>query len=265
MRPSLGMLPYVLTTIAVAFFPLALAGYGGHLAAIALPDSRGRRKALMIVWGLAIVGVLLFTVIQVMAYRSDKGHEVADHTRDDGENTFRQSVLGQLQAIRREPDPGKKKSDAASLESSVRAGMPKRVGADARLAVVNEANDLAEKIDNIGNDYSTQIEAEGRKQQRLAPDDAEHEKSSSDARVDQIRDYERKRYATLYRDRALAVRAKMLEEIPDIPPYSGTTTEAHWIYENPFIGQGFREVAKNLRELALAYQVKIEAPAPKRP
>ena len=257
-----GMWSYILTTIAVALFPLALAGYGGHLAAIALPDSPGRRKALIIVWGLAIAGVLLFASTQVTAYRSDKRHEEADKARDAAEGAFRHSVLERLQGIVSEPDADKKKAAVASLESSVRAGMPKRARVDARLALVNEANDLADKIDNIGNDYSAQIEAEREKQGQLAPDIAVHEKPFSNARQDQIREYERNRYATLYRDRAIAVRAKMLEEIPDIPPYPSTTTEAHWFYETPFTGLGFKEVAKNLRDLASAYKAKIEAPAP---
>jgi hypothetical protein len=258
-----GMWSYILTTTAVALFPLVLAGYGGHLAAIALPDSPGRRKALMIVWGLAIAGVLLFAATQVTAYRSDKRHEEADKTRDEKEGTFRQSVLRQLQAIGSEPDAAKKKADAASLESSIRAGTPKRTQSAARLAVLNEANDLAEKIDNIGDDYMAQIQAEMHKQSQLAPDIAEHEKPFSDIRENQIRDYEGNRYATLYREKAIAVRAKMLEEIPDIPPYSMPTSEVHWVYESPSNGLGFKEIAQNLRELALAYKRKIEAPAPR--
>lgn len=134
---------------------------------------------------------------------------------------------------------------------------PPKPKPDPRLAVLKEANDLAEKIDNIGDDYNMQLEREIDKQSHLPPEIAPHEKPFSDMRMDQIRNYERKRYADDYEKRAIAVRLQMLEEIPDIPPDSLNTAEAHWTYENPFNGLGFKEVAKNLRDLAAAYKAKI--------
>jgi len=106
------MWPYILTTIAVALFPLALAGYGGHLATLALSDTKAKRKALFIVWGMAFGGVLLFAVSQVVAYRSDT-------TRDTMEQGFRDRVLDGLTQIIQEPDRAKQKQFATQLKNQI--------------------------------------------------------------------------------------------------------------------------------------------------
>jgi uncharacterized membrane protein len=64
---------YVISFLAVAAVPLAVAGYGGHLAAKVL-EGNERRRALAIVWVLAALGVLLSGVQQMMAYRADRMH-----------------------------------------------------------------------------------------------------------------------------------------------------------------------------------------------
>lgn len=64
---------YIISFFSVAAFPLAMAGYGGHLAAKVL-ERPERRKALSIVWVLAVLGVLLSGVQQVLVYRSDRAH-----------------------------------------------------------------------------------------------------------------------------------------------------------------------------------------------
>jgi hypothetical protein len=69
------MLTYIVNLLAVAVFPLVLAGYGGHLATLALPDSRDQRRAKLVVWGLALAGVLFSALQQAEAYRSDKEHD----------------------------------------------------------------------------------------------------------------------------------------------------------------------------------------------
>lgn len=104
---------YVLTFIAVSVFPLLLAGYGGHLATLALEkDPKARRNALTIVWVLALFGVILFGVTQVVTYRGDKAR-----TKEDGD--FRKDVLGKLQHIIEEPDVAQRKVAATSLMASI--------------------------------------------------------------------------------------------------------------------------------------------------
>ncbi len=48
---------YVISLLSVAVFPLAVAGYGGHLAA-KVPDKPERRRALLVLWVLAALGAL---------------------------------------------------------------------------------------------------------------------------------------------------------------------------------------------------------------
>jgi hypothetical protein len=49
---------YFINFLAMAAVPLAIGGYGAHLAAKIL-DFPGRRRALAIIWLLAALGVLL--------------------------------------------------------------------------------------------------------------------------------------------------------------------------------------------------------------
>lgn len=65
---------YLISFFAVAAVPLAVAGYGGHLAAKVL-DRPQRRRSLCVVWVLAALGVLLSGVQQMLVYRSDMKHE----------------------------------------------------------------------------------------------------------------------------------------------------------------------------------------------
>jgi hypothetical protein len=69
------VLSYVVSFLSVAVFPLALAGYGGHLATLAITDPKGRKQALLIVWGLAVIGVVCAGLQQIEAYQSDKEHD----------------------------------------------------------------------------------------------------------------------------------------------------------------------------------------------
>jgi hypothetical protein len=112
------MWPYIITFVAVALFPLALAGYGGHLATLALSEgSRAKKKALAIVWGLAIAGILLFGLSQKIAYN-------ADNARDSKDNSFRNDVLSKLQKIIDEPDAVKRKEKAGALKATVQTTSP---------------------------------------------------------------------------------------------------------------------------------------------
>jgi hypothetical protein len=60
---------YIINFLAAAALPLAIASYGGHLAAKVL-SKIDRKRALCVVWTLAVLGVLLSGVQQVFVYRS---------------------------------------------------------------------------------------------------------------------------------------------------------------------------------------------------
>src|SRR5208283_384343 len=66
---------YFINFLAVAAIPLAIGGYGVHLAAKIL-ESTDRRKALAIIWLPAAVGVLLSGVQQILIRRSDRAMEL---------------------------------------------------------------------------------------------------------------------------------------------------------------------------------------------
>lgn len=106
---------YFLTFMGVAFFPLALAGYGGHLAGIALPDRKKRNRALLLVWGLAAAGVLLFGAAEYLTYKADTARDAKETTAESESKTFQQNVLTTLGKIATEPDPTKKKQEASRL------------------------------------------------------------------------------------------------------------------------------------------------------
>jgi len=65
---------YLISFLAAAAVPLAVAGYGGHLAAKVL-ETPQRRKSLAVIWALAALGVLLSALQQSLVYRSDAEHE----------------------------------------------------------------------------------------------------------------------------------------------------------------------------------------------
>jgi hypothetical protein len=78
---------YLISFLAAAAVPLAVAGYGGHLAAKVL-ETPQRRRSLRVIWVLGALGVLLSGFQQVLMYRSDVEHErqqAAMQARAEGE------------------------------------------------------------------------------------------------------------------------------------------------------------------------------------
>jgi hypothetical protein len=107
------MWPYILNVIAVAIFPLALAGIGGHLATLALPENtNARRNWKLGIWAIAIIGVVLFGVSQEEAYR-------ADQARDAKVETFQAKVLERLSDIANEPSRSKRQEAVREVAASL--------------------------------------------------------------------------------------------------------------------------------------------------
>jgi hypothetical protein len=111
--------PYIITFVAVAVFPLLLAGYAGRLAVLAMPDEKNRKKAHWIVWGLAGLGVVVFGVSQVLAFRADTARDVTDNIRNVQEESFRGQVLADLSNLIGEPNSKKMREDAISLKAKI--------------------------------------------------------------------------------------------------------------------------------------------------
>jgi hypothetical protein len=115
-----------------------------------------------------------------------------------------------------EPAPGKVPSIPAKSGShkTPQTAPP----ADPRMEVYTEAIDLADKIDNVGDDYNVQLEVERDKVRELSPEAAAREVPFMEGRMDQIREMERNRYTQKLMQPAIAVREKLLELVPDISP-----------------------------------------------
>ena len=95
---------YILSFLSVAAVPLAIAGYGGHLAAKVLNHPE-RRRALSIVWILAVAGVLLSGLQQVLIYRSDRTHEQEQATMRMQADQEQQELRDKLDSsLRRQED-----------------------------------------------------------------------------------------------------------------------------------------------------------------
>jgi len=69
------VLIYVVSFLALAAVPLALGGYGGHLAAEVISHPKHRGNAMLTVWGLAALGVVLSCAQQILTYRADQMHD----------------------------------------------------------------------------------------------------------------------------------------------------------------------------------------------
>jgi hypothetical protein len=86
---------YLVSFLALAAIPLALGGYGAHLAAQVIDDKKHRRNAMLTVWGLAALGVLFAGVQQFLVYRSDNVHDA----KLEASSLQQENMRGQLQSI----------------------------------------------------------------------------------------------------------------------------------------------------------------------
>ena len=102
---------YVINFLAVAALPLAIAGYGGHLAAKVL-NKVDRQRALSVVWSLAVLGVLLSAVQQVFLYRSRKAEDLRQAAIAATDEKDRQQLQETLRSTLRREDYLRSELDA---------------------------------------------------------------------------------------------------------------------------------------------------------
>jgi hypothetical protein len=258
------MLPYILTFAAVAVLPLLLAGYGGHLATIALRDSE-KRKALLIVWVLALGGVVLFGVTQVLAYRSDK-------KRDEKDGGFRTGVLMMLQRIIDEPDTAKKKEAAVAFKDSLTdakaidskaAPKPLPVRVDSRPVNTSqqpEASDpeaqLLERSVEVVRSCHSFLRSSGKRMQEAQakiqrhnsrPNITEQSKQSfSQWQMELLHRDDMQLYGQVYKQEFMDVRRLLVMRVPD-------AVEPSVDYDNPHNMGGVTGICYDLSNLAEAY------------
>jgi len=102
---SFSMVTHIIGFVAIVFIPLALAGYGGHLAALTFEEKK-KRTAQVIVWTLALIGILLGALQQYLIKKENdiqqKNHEtVAAKLNDElhRSNLNAEFIKGKLSTI----------------------------------------------------------------------------------------------------------------------------------------------------------------------
>jgi len=130
---------YIINLLSVAAFPLAVAAYGGHLAAKVL-DPRERRKALSIVWVLAVLGFLLSGLQQVLIYRSDRAHELQQSALEARAEADQRQLREKLDStLQRQEDVKKELGSIVQFLQTPPPRMDSRRLADATSKMVEDA------------------------------------------------------------------------------------------------------------------------------
>lgn len=107
------MWTYVLTFLGSAVCPLWLAAYSANLAIVGFPSrSLKRRNALWCIWSLAIVGIVIFGVLEILAYRSDQ-------TRNRGVQAFQTETSRRLQVLIDAPASVERTRAAQALQATL--------------------------------------------------------------------------------------------------------------------------------------------------
>ena len=130
---------YILSFLAAAAVPLAIAGYGGHLAAKVL-EGPERRRALSVVWVLAVLGVLLSGLQQALIYRSDRMHEREQMTMRAKAERDQQELRDKLDSsLRRQDDVRQELGSIVQFLHAPQPRMNMRQLADAASRMVEDA------------------------------------------------------------------------------------------------------------------------------
>lgn len=130
---------YFINFLAVAAIPLAIGGYGAHLAAKIL-DIPDRRKALAVIWILAAIGVLLSGVQQVLIHHSDRSQELKQAALEEKAERDQQQLRDKLDAsLRRQEDVQQELGSILQFLHTPQPGMDPRRLADETSKMVENA------------------------------------------------------------------------------------------------------------------------------
>ena len=130
---------YFVNFLAVAAIPLAIGGYGAHLAAKIL-ESQDRRKALTVIWLLAAAGVLLSGVQQILIHRSDRAAELQQMARQEKAERDQQQLREKLDSsLRHQEDVQQELESIVKFLQTPQSGMDSRHLADATSKMVENA------------------------------------------------------------------------------------------------------------------------------
>jgi len=101
----------------LAVIPLALAAFGGQVAADGVPDGRKRRMIKLIFWSMGLLGLLVAIIHQYRAMN-------ADALREGQTQQFQKSVDARLDQILSQPVSKDQKREATKLKQLVKAANP---------------------------------------------------------------------------------------------------------------------------------------------
>jgi uncharacterized membrane protein YgaE (UPF0421/DUF939 family) len=130
---------YLINFLAAAAIPLAIGGYGAHLAAkiLEIPE---RRKALAMIWLLAGIGVLLSGLQQVLMHRSDRSLELKQATLEAKAERDQQQLQWKLDSsLRRQEDVRQELDSILHFLNKPEPGMDARRLADETSKMVENA------------------------------------------------------------------------------------------------------------------------------
>jgi hypothetical protein len=230
--------------IGIALLTVAMAYMGVH---VTLHPPKDNKKA---GWKVGFVGVALATVALITMQTIRNGRKQS-------------SLHAQLNKIQHntETPPTFNVPPSQVVITPSPAPAPKPVVKDAPpppppayLATVAEANDMADKIDNLARQYvQTEKELEDHYKDQI------HGDVFLQTRLDDARKTMESTYATRYRDSAINIREKLLEEVTDDSAFpGGVSMWNNSIYQNPNTDMTLTAIANNLRILAQKYKEKME-------
>jgi hypothetical protein len=101
----------------LAVIPLALAAYGGHVAADSVADDRKRRMIKLRFWGMGVVGLLFAIVYQYRTINTDE-------LREGKTQQFQNSVNARLDQIVNLPASKEQQREATKLKQLIKAANP---------------------------------------------------------------------------------------------------------------------------------------------
>lgn len=238
--------------IGIAVLTAAMAYMGVHVS-LHPPDHavKGRWRLGFITIATAAIGLIAWQTQRGVSSQTKLGSQIADlHSQlnkiqHNTETPPTVNVLPSPVVINPAPAP------VRPVEKPVPPPPP------AYLGVVAEADDLGDKIDNLARKY---VQAEGEVEQEYKSDPGSPGRESiRSMKLNQVNQNMRKEYQEKYRNRALAVRDKMLDEVTDIPVTSGTSMWNNSLYQEPNNDMLLTAIAENLRGLARQYKEKMSA------
>jgi hypothetical protein len=124
----MNWLDFSLGVLFLAIVPMAMAIYGGLVAAEAITEESSRRRAKLIFWTIGVLGVVVAVLYQYRAMKSDETRQQRFASWQTNVASWQQDVNGKLDKIIQLPTSVEKKQSALQLKREA-AHLPRYVNA----------------------------------------------------------------------------------------------------------------------------------------